>query len=262
MLRKLVGDLAGISHVLGLTYTLRWLAALVVTFPAILATHNLQPADRKMGIGPFDIRMRRYGVAFRVIGPSAFSGIREMYVRDAYLQRGALQIRDGDIVLDFGANMGNFTNLALAHGQRVTVIAVEPGREAISQCWQSISLNKGFSERVTLVRAFLGNPGSKQEQMSNEPQYEDAPCMTESDFIRVTGVARVDFLKCDIEGGEFGLLGPDSELLRMARQLAVEVHAFAGDVEAFIGMIEDSGFEIRHVKRDPDGTATVLAMRH
>jgi len=260
-LKNLARDLVGISRVLGFGHAIRWIVAIVASFPTILAARNLQSADRAMGIGPFRIAMHQYGVAFRVIGQQAFSGIREMYVRDVYLNNGTLQIRDGDIVLDLGANMGNFTNLALAHGDNVRVIAVEPGRGANDQFWRSVSLNIGFGDRVTLVQSLLGEPCARQEGTNGDSQYQGAHYMTESELIQVAGIERVDFLKCDIEGGEFALLGPNSRLLELAKNLAVEVHSFAGNVETFIQMLGEKGFEIRHVKRDPDGTATVLAAR-
>jgi hypothetical protein len=85
--------------------------------------------------------------------------------------------------------------------------------------------------------------------------------MTEEELLEATSLKCVDFLKCDIEGGEFGLLHRESALLRMTRKLAIEVHAFAGDVQTFIHMLKEVGFTVRHIQRDPDGTATVLARR-
>jgi FkbM family methyltransferase len=258
---KIAGDFLGICRVLGFGYALRWMIAIAVHFREVLAERNLQPADRAMGVGPFHLTMRRYGAEFKITGAGAFSGIREMYVRDTYLRAGMLRIDDGDVVVDLGANMGNFTNLALAHGNGVRVVAVEPNSELIGAFWQSISTNVGFKERASLVRTFLGFHGEKQAQMDAMPECKGASMLTEAEFIKLAAIERVDFLKCDIEGGEFGLLGPKSALLRMTRKLAVEVHSFAGDVRGFIDMLGDQGFEVRNVQQDPDGTATVLASR-
>lgn len=261
VLRKLFGDFFGIGAVLGFGYAIRWLFAIATRGREILAERNLQPADRRMGEGPFPVKMRRYAVEFLVAGKEAFSGIREMYVRDTYLRQGTLGIEDGDFVIDLGANMGNFTNLALAHGGNVRVTAVEPNSISNQTFWKSIGLNSGFKERTTLVRAFLGAPGETQSRLGAMPEYRDASFISEEEFIRSHGIDRVDFLKCDIEGGEFGLLGPESALLKMARKLAVEIHSFAGDVGKFIEMLQTHGFTIGHIQRDPDGTATVLAFK-
>ena len=64
-----------------------------------------------------------------------------------------------------------------------------------------------------------------------------------------------------IEGGEFGLLHRKSALLGMTRKLAIEVRTFAGNVHAFIHMLKEVGFTVRHIQRDPDGSATVLPRR-
>jgi FkbM family methyltransferase len=251
LFKKLVSDFFGIVAVLGIGYAIRWLISIFLNSREIVAARNLRPADRSMGEGPFPINMRRYALRFLVTGEEAFSGIREMYVRDTYLRRGLLEIEDGDLVVDLGANMGNFTNLALAHGSKVRVLSVEPNGNSNEAFRQSLSLNNGFKERATLVRAFLGVPTNAESKLAAMPEYGGAAFLSEVGFVRDQDIDRVDFLKCDIEGGEFGLLGPESLLLRMARKLAIEIHSFAGDVDVFIEML----------RSHPDGTATVLASR-
>jgi len=113
--KKLFGDFFGLSRILGPYFALKWASMILVHFPSILRRKDLQPADQAMGKGPFHVHFRS-GVDFRIIGNGVISGIREIYVRDVYLRYGLLTIEDGDVVLDLGANMGNFTNLALAHG--------------------------------------------------------------------------------------------------------------------------------------------------
>ena len=236
-----------------------WLAAILKNVPEIYRSGNLQVADRALGAGPFQVNYSDE-VNFRVAGPGAFSGIREMYVRDTYLRGGCLEIDDGDIVVDLGANIGNFTNLALAHGPRVKVIAVEPSLALLRSMRASLALNDGFAERVSVVKAFLGHASNTRLDLT-DPSYARASWITEEELLEATSLKCVDFLKCDIEGGEFGLLHRESASLRMTRKRAIEVHAFAGDVHAFIHMLQEVGFTVGHVQRDPDGTVTVLARR-
>lgn len=259
-LGKLLRDVSGLARILGFSFAVRWLAAIARCGRSILRTRNLQGADRLMGTGPFDVRYRN-SVQFRIRGVGAFSGIREMYVRDTYLHGGVLEIEPGDRVLDLGANMGNFTSLALAHGAS-RVIAVEPSSELNAEMWSSLALNPGFAERVCLCRVFLGAPSGRHLPLSDDPAYQGVPWVSEEQLISDAGIDAVDFLKCDIEGGEYELLKPGSRLLSMARKLAIEIHAFAGDVERFIGMLRTQGFSILYIQRDPDGTATVLARRN
>ena len=246
---------------LGPFLALKWIAMIPVRFPSILRQKNLQPADLAMGEGPFHVHFRS-GVDFLVFGNSVISGIREMYVRDVYLRNGLLTIEDGDVVVDLGSNMGNFTNLALAHGKSVKVVSVEPSRGLNDSYKKSVALNDGFIERTRLVRAFVGQMGTKQEKsILEDEQYRDAEWMSEDELVTSNRLSKVDFLKCDIEGGEFGLLNPDSKLLKLTRKIAIEIHQFAGDVDGFIQMLVAQGFKLQYIQREPDGSATVLGIR-
>lgn len=258
-LGKLLYDAAGIARVLGTSAMLRWMVAAIAHAQAIIRRGDLQPADQAMGQGPFTVHHGR-NVSFRVAGSGIFTGIREMYVRDVYLQHGLLHIESGDIVVDLGSNVGNFCNLALAHGA-ARVVAVEPSLPLNDSMWRSIKLNPGFAERLTLIRAFVGASSSLKESIDADPAYDDAQWLTEAELLAATKLERIDFLKCDIEGGEFSLLNPTSRVLGMVRKIAVEIHSFAGNVDAFVGMLRDAGFTILHEQRDPDGTRTVLARR-
>lgn len=184
-----------------------------------------------------------------------------MYVRDVYLRNGLLTIEDGDVVVDLGANMGNFTNLALAHGKNVRVVSVEPGCRLNEAYKKSVALNDGFIERTQLVRAFVGKMGAVQDCMLEDEQYRGVGWISEDELITSLQLSKIDFLKCDIEGGEFGLLHPGSKLLQMTRKIAIEIHQFAGDVDGFIKMLIAQGFELKSIQREPDGSATVLGIR-
>lgn len=260
LFKKLYGDFFGLIRVLGAFLALKWAAMVFLNFNGIAKARNLQLADQAMGEGPFFIRFSA-DVGFWIGGPGAFSGIREMYVRDTYLHQGLLTIEDGNVVLDLGANMGNFTNLALAHGRSVRVVSVEPGRDLNESYRKSLGLNTGFVDRAQLLRAFVGAMDAKQAEMLTDPQYVGAGWISEDELISQAGLERIDFLKCDIEGGEFGLLHPESMLLKMARKIAIEIHHFAGDVDKFMSMLVEQGFRLNSIQRDPDGTVTVLGSR-
>jgi FkbM family methyltransferase len=259
-LRKISADIWGIGRLLACRPQRCGLAVILKNMPEIYRSENLQVADRALGSGPFQVNYSDE-VNFQSAGPEALSGIRKMYVRDVYLRGGCLEIDDGDIVVDLGANMGNFTNLALAHRPRLRVFAVEPSHAFLRSMQTSLALNDGFLERVKVVQAFLGHASSTQLDLSNDPSYAGISWMTEDQLLAATNLKCVDFPKCDIEGGEFGLLHRESALLRMTKKLAIEVHAFAGDVQAFIHMLQEVGFAVKHIQRDPDGSATVLARR-
>lgn len=152
-INKLVGDFIGLWRVCGTFVALKWIFHVLANIEEVLRRGDLQAADRDMGTGPFTIRLKKYGAKFRIAGVQAISGVREMYVRDVYLKNGWLSINDVDTVLDLGANMGNFTNMALAMGSNVRVIAVESNKSSNSVFKQSVALNAGFENRVQLIEA-------------------------------------------------------------------------------------------------------------
>jgi FkbM family methyltransferase len=260
---KLTKDFIGLLNICGTYVAVRWFLKIICNLKSIVNLGNLQPADRAMGSGPFKINLRRYGCQFMISGPQAISGIREMYVRDIYLRDGWLKIKPGDTVLDLGANMGNFCNLSLAVDKNVHVVALEPSRYFNKIFYESIGLNSGFLERTTLIRGFIGQIDQKQKEIIlRDENYTSAEWLSEEEIIRRADLKCVDFLKCDIEGGEFLLLIQYSKLLAMTKALACEVHAFAGNVSRFIADIKALGFAIGPIQYGPDGSATFLAKRN
>lgn len=261
-LQKLRLDFLGLVRVCGVSVAFKWLLSVVTNIVAIIRRGELQAADRIVGEGPFTIKLTEYGASFKIAGKGAISGVREMYVRDSYLCNGLLRIKDGDTVVDLGANMGNFTNLALSCGKKVRVVAVEPSSAMNAAFRKSVGMNDGYLERVSLIRAFLGQiPDKVGSLISHDANYRDAPWIAEEELVKKGQLTNVDFLKCDIEGGEFNLLTSESRLLAMTRCIAIEVHAFAGDVSDFLERLKSCGFTILSARYDPDGTATVLGKR-
>ncbi|MGO9988390.1 MAG: FkbM family methyltransferase [Steroidobacteraceae bacterium] len=251
-------DARGIVSVCGWLVAVRWLGCVVLTLPACLRTRNLQPGDRLMGQGPFLVT--RGAAQARLSGEQIFSGIREIWVRDVYLKNNFLKIPADALVIDFGANLGNFTNLALAQHKDVRVIAVEPSL-SLSNSLQASAKANGWADRVAVKRVFIGVTTQVQLSVADNPDYQGAPFITEKDFLDEFRVDRVDFLKCDIEGSEFFLLKPESKLLSLTRNLAIEIHSWGGSVPAFLDRLRDMGFEIGSVTYHPSGSCIALCRR-
>ena len=259
---RIAKDFVGLVSVCGALTALAWLAYAVLRASAVVRRGDLQPADRALGDGPFRVRIRKHHCSFRVAGPGVVSGIREIYVREAYLRDGWIGITRNSVVMDLGANIGNFTNLALAMDPTVRVVAVEPSRDLNQRFLTSVGLNEGFLDRAQLIRAFVGTQSDKVARATaSDPAYAGVDWLGEEELIRRAGVSRVDFLKCDIEGGEFGLIEGPSPLLSMTQAIACEVHAFAGDVNSFLRAIASQGFTIGPTQWDRDGSVTFVAKR-
>jgi FkbM family methyltransferase len=259
----IIDDFFGLRRVCGTSVALRWLLAVVTNVRRILRERNLKSADAALGPGPYTVRHPAKGAKpFRIVAHNALGLLREMCVRDGYLRSGVLTIDDGDVVVDLGANIGMFSILALSCGEGVRVVAVEPNAGLNAEFETSMRLNGNFRDRVTLIRGFIATRSEKMDRfIESDDNYVGATYLSEDDVIRIGQLKKIDFLKCDIEGGEFALL-EDGKLLDMAKKLAMEVHASAGDVDHFIKHLQRRGFHIRQTMRAPDnGTAVLLADR-
>jgi FkbM family methyltransferase len=256
--RTIARDAAGIATACGPLVAMHWLACIMLALPECLKTRNLQPADRRMGAGPFVVT-RRLARA-KLSGQQVFSGIREIWIRDVYLRDDYLAIPRGGLVVDLGANLGNFTNLALAQHPDVRVIAVEPSLSLSNSLRVSVGNNE-WTNRVAVKRAFVGTTTRVQANVANDPDYKGVPSLTEKAFLQEFDIGHIDFLKCDIEGSEFFLLERDSRMLSMTDNLAIEIHAWGGSVQAFLDHLKDIGFEIGSVAKDPGGSCIALCKK-
>jgi FkbM family methyltransferase len=257
-LKTIAQDARGIARVCGWWVALRWLWCILLTSPECLKARNLQPADRRMGRGPFGVVRQR--ARAKLAGQQVFSGIREIWVRDVYLKDNYLEIPPRGLVIDLGANMGNFTNLALAQHDDVRVIAVEPSRSLSNAIRESLSIN-GWSNRASIKRAFVGVKTEVQIRVASDPDYRETQYISEAAFLEEFDIRRVDFLKCDIEGSEFFLTEPGSRLLSLTKNLAIEVHPTGGSVKDFLSFLGAAGFEIGSVVEDRSGACIALCRR-
>ncbi|WP_066661514.1 MULTISPECIES: FkbM family methyltransferase [unclassified Sphingomonas] len=258
MIGKLLRDFFGIAQVAGPVRALQWAGAVAVTLPSALRTRNLLAADAAMGTGPF---VARHGRAkARLVGDQAFSGLREIWVRQVYSRDDFLKIPDHGVVVDLGANMGNFSALALASNPTARVVAVEPGAHNVAKFHETMRAN-GFQNRATLHRAFVGIFSPQQvSDVATDPNYTDAERVSEADFLAQHGIDRIAFLKCDIEGSEYFLTDPQSRLLDISDRVGIEIHAFGGDVKGFLAELERRGFRLENVIWDGED-CIALAVR-
>jgi FkbM family methyltransferase len=257
-LKTIARDARGIAVTCGWSVALRWLWCILRTFSECLKTRNIQPADRRMGNGPFTVV--RQGARAKLAGQQVFSGIREIWVRDVYLKNNYLKIPPGALVIDLGANIGNFTSLALAQHDDVRVIAVEPSLTLSNSLRKSLRLN-GWSDRASVKRSFVGATTKVQISVAADPDYRDAEYVSEPAFLEEFDIQQVDFLKCDIEGSEFFLLEPGSKLLSITENLAIEVHSWGGSVATFLDFVRNAGFEIGSVVEEVTGTCIALCRK-
>lgn len=217
----------------------RYLAHSLRVLPAILAERNLRPVDRAMR-GQVTVRhpvndrrvvidLAAYRAGDDAEGSYAFGLVREIWLRDVYLRpfRWPAQV---DCIVDLGANRGIFALQACAFARRV--VAVET-LAAYSAPLRANLAGNGF-DNLVLVNAFVGGPGFMAPG--------DAPKIDLAGVLACAEGRRIDLLKVDIEGSEFGLdLSPLTDVAR----LAMELHPGYGDGEALLRAVRALGFDCR-----------------
>lgn len=100
---------------------------------------------------------RRLVATKKNVGQASFLSY-ELYNRhgnDVLLEALLLYLRDGDVVVDVGANTGTYTLAAAARASTVRVVAIEPNSDVASQLRANVDVN-GFGPRVQVVECGLG----------------------------------------------------------------------------------------------------------
>lgn len=140
-------------------------------------------------------------------------------------------IMPSDIVLDVGANIGAFS-VKTARKARY-VYAVEP--LITEQLKYNVRLNR--LDNIKVMDHALGSGTQKIEWGLNNKLMD---CKSLSEIISLCG-GRVDFLKCDCEGGEW-CIGPEE--LTNIRRIEIEVHNWdkSHKFSDFTDMLAEAGF--------------------
>ena len=168
-------------------------------------------------------------------------------------------IRTGDVVVDLGAHIGGFSVRAAQRAAPGKVYAYEASRSNFDMLAENRSLNglenlhahhAAVSEKRGEMEFFLpGDNGALGSllQDANSPR-EKVRAMTLADILSENNIERVDCLKMDIEGAEYGILANCSrETLERIRYIVMEYHEFMDDSRdhrELVRLLESHGFRV------------------
>ena len=176
-----------------------------------------------------------------------YSGYSGIELQEAGLSLGVemgviiKEIRQGANVIDIGANVGLITLLlAKIVGPAGTVIAFEPGPVSfailklnilINGCKNIVPINKAVSSTSGMENLFICPTGESDNQVSiNELDWKDEiresiPIETISldDYFDSNRDHKIDFIKIDIQGGEFKALKGMRNLLIRNRDIRLTI---------------------------------------
>jgi FkbM family methyltransferase len=168
------------------------------------------------------------------------------------------ELRPGAVVVDVGAHIGGFALPAARMAQSGRVAAYEPNPASYELLRENIGLN-GLLNVSTRRAAVAARRGSVRLHLAlanpllsnllgpvDSDEAIEVPAVTIEDVLNEQG-GRIDLLKMDIEGAEYGVLFPFGELLReKVDSLIVEAHATdQGDPASMRAFLRRLGFVTR-----------------
>jgi FkbM family methyltransferase len=242
---RLVNEVSAVAQTCGPQTGALYLGAVARRLPEVLRTRSLAIADSEMRGRSAHYRL--FGVDIDLPG-RVFSGAREMYCRRVYFANPRVALREGDTVVDLGANVGLFTLLAAVKCQRVIAVEAQSGFKAeIEANLRAHGVAQKAEVEVALVGAASGVLADPDAFLrASHFQGELPPHLTMPELMQRHGLSRIDFLKSDIEGSEFDLFRDATAWLPRVDRIAMEVHAHAGSPVALCEQLRAAGFQIEY----------------
>ena len=143
----------------------------------------------------------------------------EIFIKQVYER--FYKVKEGDIVVDVGANVGMFTvKAALSVGDKGKVVSIEP----IEENFELLKKNVEFHNlvNVQIIRKALGRErgkttmiksllsGTHQLKGLKNPEFPiqevDVEMDTLDNIVKQLNINRIDLLKIDVEGAELEVL--------------------------------------------------------
>ncbi len=237
-LNRLIEEFWLVSQILPSNLFIRWISGGSKCLKLIAKTKSLGALDRVFGES-FDIFWNGKKLHFDRLD---FGVIREIYGHLCYATKG--QLKEAHHILDLGANGGAFTVFALAEAPHAEVYAVEAQSELAQIVKHNVKQN-GYLERAVVECAVVGGfyDDWTKSLLTLNPQVK------EFDIRKyISRVSTCDFLKCDVEGGEFPLFQGDLTWTQAVKCMVLEFHPTQGNVDELEKILKAQDFKVKRVE--------------
>jgi FkbM family methyltransferase len=177
--------------------------------------------------------------------------INEAAFLDPYLGPGFLTLRPDSIVVDIGANIGDFAIQAAKRCPDGRVFAIEPLSFAGKMIETQTRLN-GIHNVTWIPAAVSGSEGETTSDAVGGPYKgsgaaEQIRVTTLPQVVRELDLPRIDLLKLDCEGAEWDILPAAEEILPLIQQICMEFHCERGWTPARLSAwLRARGFDVTH----------------
>jgi FkbM family methyltransferase len=225
---------------------------------------------------PLIIRLRGSGLRFRVRTALDVWVIKETCLDRDYdkPRQSARNLRQDEIgdrrnpvtttlqdhwtIIDIGAGLGDFTAYAAQRNPHGRLLAYEPFPESFALLQQNVSLNN-LTNVEAWPFAIAAHPGSlalniglgeavQHSTTQSGARTIDVAALTLRQVFAEHGIDRCDFLKMDIEGGEYAILrSMEADVLRRVQRIAMEYHdnTPAGMHDELTRLLQANGFQVQ-----------------
>lgn len=191
---------------------------------------------------------------------SAIDCLREIFGNNVYEKYWSA--KDGDVVIDIGANVGIFTVKVGEKLNKGLIVAIEPSPQNIELLKKNLRLHN-LSSVIVVPKAvgnfrgkskFLITPVSGQHRFYSKTveKSEEINKIIEVDTVLLDDIVKelkikvIDFLKIDVEGAELDVLKGAKESLKFTKNIAMELH-YEGEGEEVRRFLEERGFTVKIV---------------
>ena len=245
--KKFAGEALRLRRILSGPDFLRWCGLVVANLPTILRTGSLGAVDQAFGE-----RVRfRCGGEWLVIEKGALGVVREIIGAHCYIE--PEELAQAQNILDLGANCGVFSLFALANAPAAKVVAVEAQPPMAEVARENLARN-GLDSRVNVINGVAGTKTNFIHSLLDK--YPDIQAFNPTAYLDEVGSC--DFLKCDIEGAEFGFITSAATWLRRVKRISLEYHGKWEDGAELKSVLEGHGFS---VEQQPHGVLGYLVGR-
>jgi len=163
------------------------------------------------------------------------------------------RIRPGDVVLDAGANIGVFTRKALWAGAS-KVIAIEPGPENLECLRRNFATEiadgrvaiypKGVWDKDDILKLSIDPVSSAKDSFVRpieNAEFINVALTTIDKMVGELGLAKVDFIKMDIEGAEQkAVLGAKNTIAKFRPRMSLCIYHIQGDETMVPKLVHDA----------------------
>ena len=143
------------------------------------------------------------------------AAVKEIFEDNTYER--FFEVEEGDVVVDLGASLGPFTYSILTKKPKQCYV-VEPLSYQIGVLHKNVG-----RDNVKIIQGAITD--KKKIDISWDYITESVPTFTFREFLDENGIDKIDFLKCDCEGGEYDVFQPSNiEFLKTIPKIVTEFH--------------------------------------